>query len=127
MYPSVHSLKKRSNLITGVFGWNTVNALTFKVTTVRLPEETLEALEDLTNKLQRERSDVMREAMKIGIGEMTLRLALELYTNGKISFGRMSELTGLGYRELTISLKRRNITLRYGEERLNEEAKQPEG
>ena len=104
-----------------------MNALTFKVTTVRLPEETLEALEDLTNKLQRERSDVMREAMKIGIGEMTLRLALELYTNGKISFGRMSELTGLGYRELTISLKRRNITLRYGEERLNEEAKQPEG
>ena len=104
-----------------------MNALTFKVTTVRLPEETLEALEDLTNKLQRERSDVMREAMKIGIGEMTLRLALELYTKGKISFGRMSELTGLGYRELSISLKRRNITLRYGEERLDEEAEQPGG
>jgi predicted HTH domain antitoxin len=104
-----------------------VNALTFKVTTVRLPEETLEALEDLTNRLQRERSDVMREAMKIGIGEMTLRLALELYIKGKISFGRMSELTGLGYRELSLSLKRRNITLRYGEERLNEEVEQPGG
>jgi len=104
-----------------------VNALTFKVTTVRLPEETLEALEDLTNKLQRERSDVIREAMKIGIGEMTLRLAIELYTKGKISFGRMSELTGIGYRELSISLKRRNITLRYGEERLNEETEQPGG
>ena len=104
-----------------------MNALTFKVTTVRLPEETLEALEDLTNKLQRERSDIMREAMKIGIGEMTLRLALELYTKGKISFGRMSELTGLGYRELSISLKQRNITLRYGEERLNEEVDQPVG
>ncbi len=104
-----------------------MNALTFKVTTVRLPEETLEALEDLTNRLQRERSDVMREAMKIGIGEMTLRLALELYIKGKISFGRMSELTGLGYRELSLSLKRRNITLRYGEERLNEEVEQPGG
>ena len=101
--------------------------MTFKVTTVRLPEETLEALEDLTNKLQRERSDVIREAMKIGIGEMTLRLALELYIKGKISFGRMSELTGLGYRELSLSLKRRNITLRYGEERLNEEVEQPGG
>lgn len=101
-----------------------MNALTFKVTTVRLPEETLEALEDLTTKLQRERSDVMREAMKIGIGEMTLRLALELYTKGKISFGRMSELTGLGYRELTMSLKRRNITLRYGEERFDDEVEQ---
>ena len=101
--------------------------MTFKVTTVRLPEETLEALEDLKNKLQRERSDVMREAMQIGIGEMKLRLALELYTKGTISFGRMSELTGLGYRELSMSLKRRNITIRYGEERLDEEAEQPVG
>jgi len=102
-----------------------VNALTFKVTTVRLPEETLEALEDLTDKLQRERSDIMREAMQIGIGEMKLRLALELYTKGKVSFGRMAELTGLGYRELSLALKRRNVTLRYGEERFAEEIEQP--
>jgi len=101
--------------------------LTFKVTTVRLPEETLEALEDLTDKLQRERSDIMREAMQIGIGEMKLRLALELYTKGKISFGRMAELTGLGYRELSLALKRRNVTLRYGEKRFSEEIEQPVG
>jgi predicted HTH domain antitoxin len=104
-----------------------VNALTFKVTTVRLPEETLEALEDLTDKLQRERSDIMREAMQIGIGEMKLRLALELYTKGKVSFGRMAELTGLGYRELSLALKRRNVTLRYGEKRFSEEIEQPVG
>ncbi len=101
--------------------------MTFKVTTVRLPEETLEALEDLTDKLQRERSDIMREAMQIGIGEMKLRLALELYTKGKVSFGRMAELTGLGYRELSLALKRRNVTLRYGEERFAEEIEQPVG
>ncbi|MCK4581724.1 UPF0175 family protein [Candidatus Bathyarchaeota archaeon] len=101
-----------------------MNALTFKVTTVRLPEETLEALEDLKNKLQRERSDVMREAMQIGIGEMKLRLALELYRKGKISFGRMAELTGLGYRELSLELRRRNVTYRYGEKRLSEEVEQ---
>ena len=101
--------------------------MNFKVTTVRLPEETLEALEDLTDKLRRERSDIMREAMQIGIGEMKLRLALELYTKGKISFGRMAELTGLGYRELSLALKRRNVTLRYGEERFAEDIEQPVG
>lgn len=101
--------------------------MTFKVTTVRLPEETLEALQDLTDKLQRERSDIMREAMQIGIGEMKLRLALELYTKGKVSFGRMAELTGLGYRELSLALKRRNVTLRYGEERFAEDIEQPVG
>ena len=101
--------------------------MTFKITTVRLPEETLEALQDLTDKLQRERSDIMREAMQIGIGEMKLRLALELYTKGKVSFGRMAELTGLGYRELSLTLKWRNVTLRYGEERFAEDIEQPVG
>jgi len=101
-----------------------VNVLTFKVTTVRLPEETIEDLEDLTDKLRREKSDVMREALKIGIDEMKLRLALELYRKGKISFGRMAELTGLGYRELSLELRRRNVTYRYGEKRLSEEVEQ---
>jgi predicted HTH domain antitoxin len=98
--------------------------LTFKVTTVRLLEETIEDLKDLTDRLRRERSDVMREALQIGIGEMKLRLALELYTKGKISFGRMAELTGLGYRELSLEFKRRNVLLRYGEERFSEEVQQ---
>jgi len=101
-----------------------VNVLTFKVTTVRLPEETIEDLEDLTDKLRREKSDIMREALKIGIDEMKLRLALELYNKGSISFGRMAELTGLGYRELSLELRRRNIVFRYGEERLSEEVEQ---
>jgi len=101
-----------------------VSCLTFKVTTVRLPEETMEALEDLTDRLQRDRSDVMREALQIGIGEMKLRLALELYAKGKISYGRMAELTGLGYRELSLELKRRNVPVRYGEERFSEEVEQ---
>lgn len=98
--------------------------MTFKVTTVRLPEETIEDLEDLTDKLRREKSDIMREALKIGIDEMKLRLALELYRKGKISFGRMAELTGLGYRELSLELRRRNVTYRYGEKRLSEEVEQ---
>ena len=66
----------------------------------------------------------MREALQIGIGEMKLRLALELYNKGRISFGRMAELTGLGIRELSLELKRRNVPLRYGEERFSEEVKQ---
>ena len=98
--------------------------MTYKVTTIRLPKEMKDALEDLADKLDRERSDIVREALQIGIGEMKLRLALELYSKGRISFGRASELTGLGYRELALELKRRNLPLRYGEERFKEEAEQ---
>jgi predicted HTH domain antitoxin len=95
--------------------------LTFKVTTVRLPEETIESLDELTDKLEKDRSEVMREAIQIGIDEMKLRHTLELYKEGKVSFGRMSELTGLTQRELHYILKQRNITYRYGEERFREE------
>ena len=97
---------------------------TFKVTTVRLPEETVEELDELTRRLRRERSDIMREALQTGIGEMKLRLALELYSKGRISFGRTMEMTGLGYRELASKLKSRGIPFRYGEERFNEETQQ---
>ena len=98
--------------------------MTFKVTTVRLPEETIEDLEDLTDKLRREKSDIMREALQLGIRELKIRLALDLYTKGRISFGRTAELSGLGYRELSLELRRRNVPIRYGEERFNEEVKQ---
>lgn len=98
--------------------------MTFKVTTIRLPEDMKDALEDLAEKLGREKSDVVREALQIGIGEIKLRLAIELYSKGNISFGRTAELVGLNYRELHLELKRRNVPLRYGEERFNEEAEQ---
>lgn len=77
--------------------------MSFKVTTVRLPEETLEGLMDLTEKLGKDRSDVMREALKIGFDELKRRYALELYREGRISFGRMSELTNLSHRDYTKS------------------------
>ena len=98
-----------------------MNFLAFKVTTVRLPEETLEVIEELTDKLQREKSEIMREALNIGIDEMKLRLAIEQYLKGSVSFGRMAEMTGLSHRELFLELRRRNIVYRYGEERFSEE------
>ena len=98
--------------------------MTYKVTTLRLPEDTIEALNDLTDKLDKEKSEIMREALKIGVNEMKLRLALEQYRKGKISFGRLAELTDLSHRELYKELKQRNIPYRYGEERFNEETQQ---
>jgi predicted HTH domain antitoxin len=101
-----------------------VNFLAFKVTTVRLPEETLEAIEELTDKLQREKSEIMREALNIGIDEIKLRLAIEQYLKGSVSYGRIAELTGLSHIELFLELRRRNIVYRYGEERFSEELEQ---
>jgi len=82
--------------------------------TILIPQKTLQTPEDLADKLQKETEDIITEAIQIGIHELKLRHALELYRKGKISFGRTSELTGLGYRELHLELKR-NIPYRYAE------------
>lgn len=95
--------------------------MTFKVTTVRLSKEVLRELEELSRRLSRDRSDLLREAVKLGVRELKLRLALELYSKGKISLERMGELTGLDYREVFQELKRRNIPVRYGEVRFLKE------
>jgi predicted HTH domain antitoxin len=57
----------------------------------------------------------------MGVGEMKLRLALELYRKGGVSFGRMAKLTGLSQRGLFLEPKRRNIPFIYGEDRFSEE------
>lgn len=98
--------------------------MTFKVTTVRLSKEVLRELEELSRRLSRDRSDLLREAVKLGVGELKLRLALELYSKGKISLERVGELTGLDYREIFQELKRRNITVRYGEVRFLKEVEE---
>jgi predicted HTH domain antitoxin len=101
-----------------------VLGLKFRVTTVRLSEETLKELKELTKRLKRDQAGVMREALRLGVNEMKIRLALELYSKGEISFGRMAELTGLGYRELFLELKKRNVPIKYGEERFIEEVRE---
>ncbi len=98
--------------------------MTYRVTTIRLPEDTIQDLDELTEKLEKEKSIVMREALKIGINEMKLRLTLELYEKGKISFGKLAELSNLSHIELYKELKQRNIHYRYGEERFKEELQQ---
>ena len=95
--------------------------MTLKVTTVRLPDKTLQELKTLAERLGKDRSEIMREIFNIGLGELKLRYALELYEAGKISIGRLAELAGLDYRETLLELKRRRISVKYGEERFLEE------
>lgn len=97
-------------------------AMGFKVTTVRLPDETLDELSELSGKLSKDRSELMREAFRLGLSEVKLRYGLDEYQAGRISIGRLAEFTGLGYRETLMELKKRGVQLRYGEDRLQPEA-----
>ena len=94
--------------------------MTLKVQTVRLPEEDIKDLEKLTEELKEDKASIVRRALRIGIDELRLREAVEKYQRGEISFGALSEDTGLGYRELHAEIKRRGVVLRYPEDDLRE-------
>lgn len=92
-----------------------------KVTTLRVEKEALREVAKLAKELNIDKSNLLREAIRLGLQEVKLHLALDFYSKGKVSFGRAAEIAGLGYRELQLQLKNRNITFRYGEERFRQE------
>ena len=94
------------------------------ITTLRVETEILSDVAKLSKELKIDKSDVLREAIRLGMREFKVRLALDLYSKGKVSFGRASEIAGIGYRELQLELKNRNVTFRYGEERFQEELRE---
>lgn len=98
--------------------------MTLKVTTVRIKPDTLEGVKRLAKELNMERSELLREALSLGLQELRIRLALGEYAKGKISIGKAAETAGMGIRELLREAKKRDIQIRYGEERFEEELKE---
>ena len=94
------------------------------ITTLRVETEILSDVAKLSKELKIDKSDLLREAIRLGLREFKVRLSLDLYSKGKVSFGRASEIAGIGYRELQVELKNRNVTFRYGEERFQEELRE---
>ena len=98
--------------------------LRLTATTIRLPGDLLKELDTLANALGTERSEIIRQAIMQGLRELKIELAAKRYSQGEISFGRAVEIAGTPYWSFVEELKRRGITLRYGEERFLEELKE---
>lgn len=91
--------------------------LDLKTTTVRLPRRPLGEHDSLAKVLGVDRSDVIRDAIKLGVKEVRLKLAMKRYSRGEIPLGRAPEIAGVNYWEFVEELRRRGLTLRYGGER----------
>lgn len=96
----------------------------YKVTTIRLPDETIDEITELTGTLSKERSELIREVIQIGVTEVKIRHGIEEYQKGRISLGKLSEYTGLGYRETQLELKKRGITQRTSEDFMGENSRE---
>ncbi len=90
-------------------------------TSVKLPKSLLDEIDALARATGRERSEVVREALRLGLRELKVLLAIDLYTRGLVSLGRAAEIAGLSLWELVEELRKRGLALRYGKERFVEE------
>jgi predicted HTH domain antitoxin len=86
-----------------------------KPTTIRLREETLKELKELSKASKKHCPDLTREAVLIGLHELRLRHIFDLYQRNSISFSKLSELIGISQQKLYDELKRRDIQCRYSE------------
>ena len=97
--------------------------MTLKTTTIRVSQQELDEVTRISGELAKDKSDILREAIQLGLREIQLNASFERYRQGKISSGRLCEETGFTQWEIHQELKRRGIYFRYGDERFREEVK----
>lgn len=83
----------------------------------------MKELSALAKLLRKEKSEVLREALSIGLAEIRLKLAIEAYSKDKISIGRAAELARTGLFDFHVELKKKGMVVKYGDERLSRELK----
>ncbi|HLE48062.1 MAG TPA: UPF0175 family protein [Candidatus Thermoplasmatota archaeon] len=80
---------------------------------VRLPSDLVRTLTKLADDTQESRSDVVRDALTIGLAAKRLEHALALYRARRVSLGRASKLAELPISVFLDELKRAGVLLNY--------------
>ena len=91
-----------------------------QVTTVRFDKETLERAGELARLEGVDRSTVLRKAVEIGLKELLLQHALEVYRQGLVSAWKAAELANVPLWRFIDILKEREIGFKTSEEDLRE-------
>jgi len=85
-----------------------------KVVRVEIPEEWLQGLDW-------DRETLIREVIRLGVHQLQVRRALEMYQAGLGSLGYAAEQVGLAKRELIREARARGIEPAYDEQTVREE------
>lgn len=75
----------------------------------RIDEDILQEIEEIVRTQGIDRSDAIRQLIKIGIKEYKLRAALESLRERKITVWKAAEIAGITYREMLSKLKDHNV------------------
>lgn len=85
------------------------------VISLRLSEDTLRKLDDLSTREGKDRSTLIRELLEKGIKEKDLDNAVELYRRGEATGWRAAQSAGVSLWNFLRVLDERGVLLQYGE------------
>ncbi|MBI2141315.1 UPF0175 family protein [Candidatus Woesearchaeota archaeon] len=88
---------------------------------VRIEDAKLAEIRSISKQENRKNSEVLREALDIGLKEKKLALALEKYRKREISVGKAAELADVSISKFMDALRERNVPFNYGVKELMED------
>lgn len=94
-----------------------------QVISARLPKDRIKLIEEIAHEEKVDKSTILDRALEHYTKEWTLKKALELYRNGKITLSRAAEIAGLTIWEIIDGLEERKIVLQYDAEDFEEDMK----
>ena len=84
-----------------------------KTISVRVDQRKLTEIKGISIEEKRKNSEVLREALELGIRQKKLLIALEKYRKREVSIGKASEIAGISISRFMDTLRENNITFNY--------------
>ncbi|MUV86460.1 ribbon-helix-helix protein, CopG family [Natronomonas sp. CBA1123] len=76
----------------------------------RVPDDEKEAIEEVAALLEEDRSTTIRKALREGLTELRIRVAVEQYQSGEVSVNEAARLAGVSLAEWLEIARERNLT-----------------
>lgn len=87
----------------------------------RVADEEKEAIEEVAALLDEDQSTTIRKALREGLGELRVRVAVERYQSGDVSVNQAARIAGVSLGEWLEIARERNLTTQLSPEDLEEE------
>ncbi len=87
----------------------------------RLPDELVQALDDLGKASGKSRSEVLRIVVQRGLDEVRMERGLEAYRKGEASLARAAEIAGAHLIRFLDALREAGIPFHYGTDEMAED------
>lgn len=98
------------------------NTYTVPSISARIPDEDEQALEEVAALLEEDKSTVIRKALREGLSDLRIRVAIERYQSGDVSTNQAARIAGVSIAEWLEIAREQNLTSQLTPEDLAEDA-----